>query len=172
MNAPARVNVRCRSEKRGESGEEFGRRPVAGCGVKEPSQRVAPVILVQRNRAAPSSAFEDVIDAEIDTDREIRALPQFRWRRCHSVPKPPRIPSKWGLLCELAVVDHQNRGRTGIRAKFDRQGTAIRAVVDPRVSFRSAFPKAFRPVSHPTGEPCRQGSAASCRSSGGVPLSD
>jgi len=34
------------------------------------------------------------------------------------------------------------------------------------------FPKAFRPLSRPTGEPSRQGSASSFRSRGGVPLSD
>jgi hypothetical protein len=54
--------------------------------------------------------------------------------------------------CKIGDTDR------GIRANFDRQGRAIRAVVDPRVSFRSAFPKAFRPLSRPTGEPSRHGS--------------
>jgi hypothetical protein len=47
-----------------------------------------------------------------------RALPHFRWRRCHSGPKPPRISSKWGLLCEFAAADHQNCGRARNRTHF------------------------------------------------------
>ena len=37
---------------------------------------------------------------------------------CHSGPKRPRIPSRWGFRCELAVVDHQKCGRTAIRHGF------------------------------------------------------
>src|SRR5262249_43387946 len=59
-----------------------------------------------------------------------------------------------------------------IGASFDRQGRATRPVVDPRVSFRSAFLKPFRPLSRSTGVPCRQESVSSFRLSGGVPLSD
>jgi hypothetical protein len=59
-----------------------------------------------------------------------------------------------------------------IRASFDRQDGATRPVVDPRVSFRSAFLKVFRPLSRSTEEPSRHGPASSFRSSGGVPLPD
>jgi hypothetical protein len=75
-------------------------------------------------------------------------------------------------LRDSADLFSSNDTDRGIRANFDRQGRAIKAVVDPRVSFRSAFPKAFRPLSRPTREPSRHGSASSFRSSGGVPLSD
>jgi hypothetical protein len=76
-----------------------------------------------------------------------------------------------GLALRASLEDQRDTDReTG--ATFDRQGRATRPVVDPRVSFRSAFLKPFRPLSRSTGEPCRQGSASSFQLSGGVPLSD
>jgi hypothetical protein len=56
----------------------------------------------------------------------------------------------------LSVADTDR----GIRASFDRQGRATRPVVDPSVSFRSAFLKAFRPLSRPIGAPSRHGSSS------------
>lgn len=59
------------------------------------------------------------------------------------------------LLCSLPSDTDRE-----IRASFDRQGRATRPVVDPRVSFRIAFLKAFRPLSRATGEASRHGSGS------------
>jgi len=77
-----------------------------------------------------------------------------------------------GTLTQDVLKSSEGDTDREIGATFDRQGRATRPVVDPRVSFRSAFLKPFRPLSRSTGEPCRQGSASSFRLSGGVLLSD
>ncbi len=75
---------------------------------------------------------------------------------CHCRPQPTMGPTPHVLLlCSLPSDTDRE-----IRASFDRQGRATRPVVDPRVSFRSAFLKAFRPLSRPTGEASRHGSGS------------
>jgi hypothetical protein len=71
-----------------------------------------------------------------------------------------QVPARWSTRAHYS--DDTDRET---RANFDRQGGANRVVVDPRVSFRSAFLKLFRPLSGSTYDPCRHGSRSSFRSS-------
>ena len=56
-------------------------------------------------------------------------------------------------LISMGDAERMSRGDTDreIGASFDLQGRATRPVVDPRVSFRGAFLKAFRRLSRSTG---------------------
>src|SRR5271165_4933609 len=102
-----------------------------------------------------------------EEDQGLSERPDVRWvkpkaqthQSAIAAPSPP-----WAggnptphvlLLCSLPSDTDRE-----IRASFDRQGRATRPVVDPRVSFRSAFLKAFRPLSRPTGEASRHGSGS------------
>ncbi len=57
-------------------------------------------------------------------------------------------------LSRLSGVDTDRE----FSANFDRQRRATQPVVDPRVSFRSAFLKPFRPLFSSTEKPCGHGS--------------
>jgi len=104
-----------------------------------------------RRRGGPSTALTsrcEVGQAEGAAHQSAIAAPSPPWAGGN--PTPHVL-----LLCSLPSDTDRE-----IRASFDRQGRATRPVVDPRVSFRSAFLKAFRPLSCPTGEASRHGSGS------------